>query len=66
MLEASLMYESAHSSNFEKQRSMKLLQSAVFVKPVTLEHLKDKVENNVHVEPGNKQLEQIFASETLY
>ena len=39
------MYESAHSSNSEQQRGMKPTPQCHFAKPVTLEHLKEKVKN---------------------
>ena len=49
LLEASLKYESAHTSNSEEQCSMKTTPKCHFAKPVTLEHLKEKVKNSVPV-----------------
>ena len=40
LLGASLMYESATTSNSEEQRSMKTTPKCHFEKPVTLEYLK--------------------------
>ena len=43
LLEASLMYKSANTSNSEEQQSMKMTPKYRFANPVTLEYLKEKV-----------------------
>ena len=40
------MYESGNTSNSEEQCSMKTTPKSSFVKPVTLEYLKEKVKKN--------------------
>ena len=49
LLEASLMYESANTSNSEEQQRIKTTCTLKchFAKPVMLEYLKEKVKNSV-------------------
>ena len=57
LLEASLMYGSANTSNSDEQQSMKTTPNCRFAKPVTLEHLKEKVKNTVcPSKPESKQI----------
>ena len=49
LLEASLIHESAHTSNSEEQHSMNPTQKCHFAKPVAFEYLKKKVKNSVPI-----------------
>ena len=56
LLEASLVYESANTSNSEEQRCMKTTPKCRFAKPVTFEYLKEKFLKVCPSKPDSKQI----------